>query len=549
MANENEPTNLSEAQEPVADNNLALEIMGRENEKYELDKQKEQTNQQNARTDLNNGVPSNIPQGNVASTFSPNDMLSIFANIDRMMGELLKNLAQIDESLRAGAQIFFKEANTLSQKKNLSDEDSYAILANVAIGGAISGISKAWAIFQKEKALIQIKQILKQEAEAKLQSIINLEISTRQCLQICKERFLDDAHSLMAKPSINIDIYRTALYHEMLLDFLKNTYESALIDEFYDSPYPTLDIINRYILYVDLNNREDLLDENSKNERSEFISELLKGVKNSIGLQNPKGTYRLLANDSQLFAIACYDLYPLVYESAEQVNWEDSDELILSSETYYESIAEIEQKRLELNNVTTPIMIGLNNNESYHKVLNTLNEFQQTRDDNDSRIGTQALIWILFSLLGFLGCWEIWDLKWYWCVIAAIVVAVLCYFVLPISKGLEAATSKITRIEKSLQTDLLERGGYKKTINLSAIENKSHNGCLLAILFGVIGLIAGPLGCVAGIIIGLIAGGDSSEIPEDYSYEHIRVKPSKKSTAMVIILAIVDCYLLIRMIF
>ncbi len=510
-----------------------------------LDQMSQETTHQ---TDISSYSP-NLPLGS-GQNISIDSMPEIFVKIDNMMGSLLETLATIDSKFKSASKSFFASADKISKKKNIKDEDLYAIYANLIFAGTIEAAGNLWRSILSKKAIAEVKRLLNQEAQGKLQFLYQTKQQMDISLEICKSRFLENYYLCNETKLKSLAQYRTALYHSLLTEFLITTYEAALEGKFQNAlPFPTLDKVNRYLLYYVLNCREDLLDDAAVNERADFMRTQFNCVKNCIGIKCPQLSYYLLAADAPLFSIGCYDLYPLIYENPTEVIWSDKANLILESESVYEIFKEIENKRQNLNNTHTPILEGLEKNSAYSRVHKTLEALNETRQENDERLGYQIFIVALLGLMGFLGTWLIYDLKWYGCLVISLIIMAISNWILPISKGLDKAKEKMARIEKNGQVTLQTMGGYKKMLDLYQYEKESNLGCLLAIIFGIIGAAAGPIGCFIGIGLGLFLGEKKQDYPIDYSYKHLRVKPTVKTTIFMWVLIIADGFLLYRMFF
>lgn len=64
---------------------------------------------------------------------------------------------------------------------------------------------------------------------------------------------------------------------------------------------------------------------------------------------------------------------------------------------------------------------------------------------------------------------------------------------------------------------------------------------------GLIGLLGGPIGCIIGVAVGIIiASFKSGDDKGDYSYDHIRVKTTKKVKLLLFILVMANLYILYK---
>ena len=474
-------------------------------------------------------------------------MLKVFREIDMLMADFLHIMKNVDKSFAQYAEIFDRQANKLAEKKKLTEEEGYELIGNIVVGTGIKAVGNAINMIRTTAKLAEVKRLLRDEAEVK--------IGVVKDLTQLMPRLVDAAESNFSRCEVGMpETYpffktlRSTVYNQRLVEFLLLTYEAALKGKFQDAcEYPSMGVLNHDLLYGYLMGGEapaEMGSDNRSSDKTQVIYSLIDQLKNGISNNSTVSMAAyILACDDELMSLSIYDANPFDGTT----HWKDKDEMTLESEEYYEPFEEL--YITADTNSNNPLAKDVLNNNSLLELLGHYFKIGATREAYTSSFGTISIGWLLIVAAGFLVAWVQFDLKWYWCLLCALGMGILGFFLLPITSLGEKATEKIDLIERNIQSSSKQRAGFVKRINLAKVESSNSSRFLYAIVGGLIGIIGGPIGIIAGIIIGLVLGGSSDADEEDYSYDHIVVKTSKKLKFFLMLVFALDIYMLYRMIF
>lgn len=489
-----------------------------------------------------------MSDGAVSTPNSRNDGMSsertlkVFEEIDCLIAQLFQSLKVIDSQFGEYAQIFYNEANRLANSERTEEEDR-ELIANVALGLTTTAVGKLWQSISVSKQLVEIKGILKNEAKSKIKSIRYLKKRMPDILEVAEERFREADYKSAYIPLQNL---RSTLYHSAMLEFLLATYEAALKDKFQNTVgFPPYAWVNRYLLYACLGNNVSFVNNENIAGRQNAIDWLVTEAEAAIQRRHvpPKNAY-LFTKDPGIMAIAICDYYPL----EDEVKWSDEDDFIMESESVFAKFMGLYYSAVE--RPDTPIAEAALNNETLVEMSGHFFKISKTRKEYDGNVGAKDWTLVLLCLLGFLMSFVIWEFKWYWSIAVGLSAGFIGRQFMSYGKLEDKTIVKLSNISKTIQMNSYEKAGFQQIVNLAELEQKNHNVWVAAVCGGLIGLLGGPIGCIIGIVAGIIIASSKSDDGEgDYSYDHIRVKTSKKSKFLLFILVLANLYILYEWIF
>lgn len=463
--------------------------------------------------------------------------LKVFHEIDNLMAQLFQSLKVIDSQFGEFAQIFYNEANRLANSER-SDQEDRELIANIALGLTTTAVGKLWQSISVAKQLGEIKGILKRDAKNKIKSIRHLKKSMPYILEVAEERFSEADYKNAYLPLRNL---RSTLYHSAMLEFLLVTYEAALNDRFQDTvAFPTYAWVNRYLLYASLSNKASLVNNENIAGRQNAIDWLVTEAESAVKRKHvpPKNAY-LFAKDPGIMAIAICDYYPM----EDEVKWSEEEDFVMESESAFAKFMGMYIAATERPDTT--IAEAVLNNETLAEMNEHFFKIAKTREEYEGNVNAKTWTIILICLLGFLISFVIWDLQWYWCIAVGLTTGFFGRQFMSFARLEEKTVVKLTNISKTIQINSYEKAGFQQIVNLAELEQKNRNVWVAALCGGLIGLLGGPVGCIIGIVVGIIvASSKSGDADGDYSYDHIRVKTTKKVKFLLFILVLANLYVL-----
>ena len=463
--------------------------------------------------------------------------LKLFHEIDSLIAQLFQSLKVIDSQFGEYAQIFYNEANRLADRTRTEEEDR-ELIANIALGLTTTAVGKLWQSISVSKQLGDVKSILKREARDKIKSVRNLKKSMPDILKVAEERFCEASYKDAYMPLQNL---RNSLYHSSMLEFLMATYEAALNGKFQNTvAFPTYAWVNRYLLYACLSNKASLVNDENIAGRQNAIDWLVAEADSAIKRKHvpPKNAY-LFAKDPGIMAMAICDYYPM----EDNVRWVEDEDFVMESESTFAKFMGLYYSAVE--RPDTPIAEAVLNNETLAEMNEHFFKIAKTREEYDGNVNAKTWTIILICLLGFLISFVIWNLQWYWCIAVGLSAGFIGRQFMSFARLEEKTIVKLTNISKTIQMNSYEKAGFQQIVNLAELEQKNRNVWVAALCGGLIGLLGGPVGCIIGIAVGIIiASSKSGEAEGDYSYDHIRVKTTKKVKFLLFILVLANLYVL-----
>lgn len=463
--------------------------------------------------------------------------LKIFQEIDSIIAQFFQSLKVIDSQFGEYAQIFYNEANRLADMDR-SEEENRELIANIALGLTTTAIGKLWQSILVSKQLGEIKKILKNEAREKLKSIRNLKKSMPSILEVAEERFREESYKDAYIPLLNL---RSTLYHSSMLEFLMATYEAALNDKFQNTVgFPTYAWVNRYLLYACLGNNASLVNNENIAGRQKAIDWLVSEADSAIQRKHvpPKSAY-LFAKDPGIMAIAICDYYPM----EEDVQWVEDEKFVMESESAFAKFMGMYYSAAE--RPDTPIAEAVLNNETLVEMNEHFFKIAKTREEYDGNVNAKTWTFLLICLLGYLVSFVIWNFEWYWSIAIGLSAGFIARQFMSFAKLEEKTIVKLSNISKTIQMSSYEKAGFQQIVNLAELEQKNRNVWVAGLCGGLIGLLGGPIGCIIGVAVGIIiASIKPSDDKGDYSYDHIRVKTTKKVKLLLFILVLANLYII-----
>ena len=454
--------------------------------------------------------------------------LKIFEEINIQMGRFCQALKVVDARFEQQAQVFYKAADELGKKEKLSDEESIELAVNIAAWATVKLFGKIYANLQKSKQLSEVKRILKQEADVRLDSVKQLKGWMPSILETAYDRYnnVADFESITRCVS-NL---RESEYMNAVVLFLEATYEAALQNKFQDTyAYPSFAPINRHILYGILCGKPELACDDYLEGRRNCIEGLISKTEEEIkGKEQLSKEAYVFASDPQVMAIAIHDVYPMTDSYDVEID-ESLEEERLVSQNYYSNFVQLyEDAEIYPQNIIAQAAL---NNDSLIDTVTHYQAIERTFKDHDALCAHQLSIIGLSGLSAFLSIWLTVGWSWYWALLIGVIVGAIVYWIMPTKKATDKAFDKLIRIEKSIQDSNKTKGGDVKMVDLAFMESQTNSpwkGALIGAILGIPFILwGGPLwGAIIGFIAVLIFGGKDEEEEADYSYEHIKVAPT-----------------------
>ncbi len=494
-------------------------------------KEDEMTNPSSASPDMETSttVDLEMSQEPTPQQISVQKQLQVFEEINIQMGKFCQALKVVDAKFDQQAQVFFKAADELASKEKLNDSENVELAVNLAAWAAVKIVGKLYANLKTSQQLGEVKRILRQEADGRLDTIKNLRKLMPAILDASFDRYSSETD--LNQSLVCLSNLRESEYMNSVSLFLEATYEAAQKGQFQDYyAYPSFAPINRHILYGLLCGKPELAQNEYLEGRRECIYSLIIQTDNQIKLNGaPSKETFIFASDPQVMAIAIHDINPMT--DNDEVEFTDDNQQRLKSQEYYEKFTQLYMDAMSnQGNAEAKAILG---NETLAETVNHYLEIDKAIADSQSRLGTQIFVIILVTLLGFLSIWLIQDWKWYWGLLLGLVAGGVTFMMMPLSKVFEDRDDKLNRIVKSVQDGSRSQGGEVKMIDLASMDKTTTRPWKGAIIGGILGFFLPPyfiFGTLAwgvvGLILVLIFGGDKDQENSDYSYSHIKVGPS-----------------------
>lgn len=488
------------------------------------------------------------------------EMLKLFKEINESMGQLLSSFAELDSYFKSASQVFFNQAAQIKVSENMSGNERNELLVNLGLGVATLGVGGMVKSFKTSQALSNIKYQLKQEAAYKLSRFKEMKPMVAGCLAAANTQFNQCSFQTRTdceNVSMPFNNYRAVLYNYALLLYMIETYEAAQNDAFQGRiKLPTAYDINRLILRQllglcslpvyeygkdtdEFNYRVLEQMANSGQDLSEPLQRLLNDMKQATEWRFKSHKYPnagavvITAMDAQMLALVIHELHPLPSKE-EEVEFDEDDRLV--SESIYKRFRDIGKSALDNN--TTFISQSLIANTTFEGIIDHYADMQLIYKEWESRGAIAWVNFLLFGVLGFcLGMFQF-DLAWYWSLLTGVVGLVVGYMILPFSSTEETYKEKLTHWERTVQQRSKRAAGHEAFINIAEVDSKNKKGWLLVLLFGVIGMILGPIGAIIGAFIGAAIGfgNDGAEEMGEYDYTKVPGVKAWKGWFMMFIL-------------
>lgn len=177
-------------------------------------------------------------------------------------------------------------------------------------------------------------------------------------------------------------------------------------------------------------------------------------------------------------------------------------------------------------------------NKTYGEMIGHYLDMLKIHDEWENRTTVSGINILLFGVLGFcLGMFEF-DLAWYWSLLTGMGGLFVGYILVPISSIQNKYTEKLTHWERTVQQHNKRVAGHEAFIDIAEVDSKNKKGWWLVILFGIIGIIFGPIGAIIGAFIGAAIGfGDhGAEDMDEYDYTKMPGVKAWKGWLMMLIL-------------
>ncbi len=499
---------------------------------------------------------SSLPAQEYHPTITAKQQLKLFEEINMLMGEFLNSLKSIDAQFSQQANQFFKTASTLADKARTTKEEDYEMVMNIMIGGAIKGAGKIWNTWQTSKKLSEIKAILADEANSKLSMINDLKRMIPNSLEVSYRRFEEETDP--SRYIVCLDNLRMSEYMNSIVLFLEQTYTAALNNSFQSTyPFPSYAPINRKILYEVLGGQSLRGNIDSPFLLRPHINKFIRETKRYVETgKTPDKKIYLFASDPQLMATAIYDSYPLEKGNKTIGDWiktvESTDDgLKMQSEQYYKPFMDLYMD--VRTKPDSPVSKLLLKNKTYEDTLGRIADISIANAEVEQNEMILGIIVILSAILGFLGAWVVYNIAWYWSIAIGIGFGFIMRELLPYQSLADKQYDKLFLIEKNIQTFTRKEMGDTKIINLAKLNSRNNSiwgfiiiGAIIGLFFSIVGAIPGA---IIGGIIGMFIGEDDDEEETDYTYDHIRLKTSKKTWCLLILVIAALLYVIYRIIF
>lgn len=451
--------------------------------------------------------------------------------IDNLMGDFFRSLKPIDEQFAKIADGFFLEASKYNDKKKLTDEETAEALANVALGVLTKGVGNLLSTVRTTEALANVKQILKKDADAKLEAVNRLSESTERMEDAMEEAFKTTLESGTDQQVLaSFDNLRNFLYNTALLEYLKATYTAAKEGKFQDwMDFPTMSDVNLFMMskYLDSEERpETASDEAYAKQIHSIINALMAEVQDSLDNGKPYSRRALIfASDPGIMSLALCISNPLSDEEATTFTLseliEDDENLRPLSLQQYLKFMSLTASATT--NTDAPLSENIRNNATLQNLTNHYTEMVMTGREYEERTHTYYFIVVLMGLTAGMASYVNFDLVWYWAVAIAVAAWIILWRLAPWSSLKEKYHTKITCIDRTIQLDARKGCGYEEIVNLADVEEKNNKAWLYAILGAVVGFLLIPIpgGLIIGALAGFFLGKGGSVEAADYDYTKI----------------------------
>ncbi|MBD5216559.1 MAG: hypothetical protein HDS78_08635 [Bacteroidales bacterium] len=490
------------------------------------------------------------PETDVAAVqYSVDTQLRMLREIDRMMGQFFDSLKSVKSEFTQRADSYFEQANVLADKKNPTDNELAEAVANIVIGGAIKGIGNIWQAFKTQQQLSQVKAIIANEANQKLDYLRSLYDTNQKLWEVTFDRYCQSDN--FADDQINFNQFRLQDYIVSVNIYLIDVYQESLCGNFTNLAFPSFYNTNKRILYkIFTNPGETSSDEATIKEHRRVIKELVNGVIDSIVSNRiPCNNEFILASDSQMMAVAINEYLDLNFRESfsgftsenHPVYPDKLQSIDLFDSLYGEAY----------NHPESSLSDYVRDNESLQNSLLHYYQVATVESEYEQRNVLYNINALLVSVVCFLGSMVHFDLAWYW----GLVVGVVAWFVAakctPFTSWEELCKEKTICIQRKIALDNLNKAGYVEMINFSELAANNNSVWLFVVLGAIVGLIVPiPFGWLIGAILGGALGGSSSEeIPSDFDYTAINLGSTWKAQAVSAIFTALAVYYLYVIIF
>lgn len=476
---------------------------------------------------------------------NPAQLGNVITEVENLMGDFFASLKPIDEAFARYADTFRENARQLMEKKELTDDEKAEVIANVGISICIQGFGNLVNTIKIQKQLLQVKNILKAEANKKLDRVNHIaDKSMPDVVDAVCDRFynmLQDG-STFEKCTETLNVCRSTLYTFDLVKYLQATYTAALDNSFQDwIPYPTMMDVNQRLLYKGLTQTEDAVaDDKIIGNRRNSIDSLINGVHESIvGNTTPTASEYLFASDDQLMATAIHDYYPAPekYEDAVMID----DDMNTESSTIYAKFDDLYGAAYD--NPDSILSSYITGNEALLETEQHFLQMQNFTAEYGKRLTLYAINALLMGVAATVGMFAKFDLAWYWNLVVGAIVLLISYKLIPAQSLKDRYSLRLTYVERTIQFINRKMAGYSEHISLAKMQKNANKTWLWALLGAVAGFcfIPFPGGLLIGALIGFFIGKSSSDenVP-DYDYTKLKKDLSwKAKTLMGILIALI----------